>query len=115
VKVVALNSIKDSVQEVAEAISAVLHVDVTIIDNKFERIAATGHYKKLIGNKIPSKCLFEFILKEKKPLYIKRNPANDDEYITDLVCNTCEAKDTCTEFATVGYPIMKSEEVIGIS
>lgn len=110
----ALDSIKDSVQEVAEAISAVLHVDVTIIDNSFKRIAATGDYKKLIGSKIPSKCLFEYILKEKKPLYIKRNPTREDEYLPDLVCNTCEAKDTCTEFATVGYPIMKNEDVVGI-
>lgn len=42
-----LNSIKGSVQEVAEAIAAVLKVDVTIIDKNFNRIAATGKYKNL--------------------------------------------------------------------
>ncbi|MEG0773979.1 sigma 54-interacting transcriptional regulator [Clostridium sp.] len=109
-----LDSIKDSVQEVAEAISAVLHVDVTIIDNKFKRIAATGEYKKLIGSKIPSKCLFEFIVKDKKPHYIEKKSSKDKDNLTDLVCYSCEAKDTCMEFATVGYPIMKDEEVIGI-
>jgi sigma-54 dependent transcriptional regulator, acetoin dehydrogenase operon transcriptional activator AcoR len=111
---VPLNSIKDSVQEVAEAISAVLHVDVTIIDNKFKRIAATGEYKRLIGNKIPSKCLFEFIIKDKKPHYIEKKSSRDKGNLTDLVCYSCEAKDTCMEFATVGYPITKDDEVIGI-
>lgn len=107
-----LNSIKNSVQEVAEAISAVLHVDVTIIDKDFKRIAATGQYKKRIGNKIPSKCLFEYVIKEKKPHYIHKNDNRSND--VELICNSCEAKNTCTEFATIGYPIMKDDKVIGV-
>ena len=109
-----LKRIKNSVQEVAEAIAAVLHVDVTIIDNEFKRIAATGSYKKLIGNKIPSRCLFELVIEEKKPHYVMRNPLDGKENDHSLVCNICEAKDKCSEYATIGYPIMKDNEVIGI-
>lgn len=42
-----LNSIKGSVQGVAEAIAAVLKVDVTIIDKNFNRIAAPVSIKNL--------------------------------------------------------------------
>ncbi|WP_050607337.1 sigma-54 interaction domain-containing protein [Clostridium niameyense] len=109
-----LNSIKSSVQEVAEAIAAVLKVDVTIIDKNFNRIAATGKYKKFIGNKIPGKCLFELVIKEKKTNHIKRYLKDNEEKINPSVCENCEAKDRCTEYATIGYPIIMEHEVIGV-
>ncbi|ACA54178.1 AAA family ATPase [Clostridium botulinum] len=109
-----LNSIKSSVQEVAEAIAAVLKVDVTIIDKGFNRIAATGKYKKFIGNKIPGKCLFELVMKEKKTNHIKRYLKDNEEKINPSVCESCEAKERCTEFATIGYPIIMEDEVIGV-
>ncbi|GAA0731543.1 sigma-54 interaction domain-containing protein [Clostridium oceanicum] len=109
-----LNNIKDSVQEVAEAIATVLKVDVTIIDKNFNRIAATGKYKKLIGNKIPGKCLFELVIKEKKPNHIKRYLKDNQKKINPSVCENCEAKDRCTEYATIGYPIIMNDEVIGV-
>ncbi|MCY6355827.1 sigma-54 interaction domain-containing protein [Clostridium sp. ZS2-4] len=102
-----LKEISASVQEVAEAISAVLHVDVTIVDNHLIRIAATGEYKNCIGEKIPEKCLFEFVLAEKKPNYT-------DRFVSNHICENCSVKSTCNEFATIGYPIMKGSEVIGV-
>ncbi|AJD26480.1 sigma 54-interacting transcriptional regulator [Clostridium botulinum] len=109
-----LNSIKGSVQEVAEAIAAVLKVDVTIIDKNFNRIAATGKYKKFIGNKIPGKCLFELVMKEKKTNHIKRYLKDNEKKINPSVCESCEAKERCTEYATIGYPIIMEDEVIGV-
>lgn len=109
-----LNSIKDSVQEVAEAIAAVLKVDVTIIDKDFNRVAATGEYKKFIGNKIPGKCLFELVIKEKKTNHIKRYLKDNEKKMNPSVCESCEAKDRCTEYATIGYPIIMDDEVIGV-
>lgn len=105
-----LSIIKNSVQEVAEAIASVLHVDVTIVDKDFRRIASTGTYKDKIGNKIPSKCLFERVINEKMPHYIERY----DKGQMTLACGECEAKNTCKEFATIGYPIICEDEVIGI-
>ncbi|EKX78916.1 sigma-54 interaction domain-containing protein [Clostridium botulinum] len=109
-----LNSIKDSVQEVAEAIAEVLKVDVTIIDKNFNRIAANGKYKKFIGNKIPGKCLFELVIKEKKTNHIKRYLKDNEKKINPSVCESCEAKERCTEYATIGYPIIMEDEVIGV-
>ena len=64
-----LSKIKKSTQEVAEAIAAVLDVDVTIIDNNMYRVAATGRYREQIGEKLPENCSFEMIAK-RKPEFI---------------------------------------------
>lgn len=101
-----LYKIQESVQEVAEAISAVLNVDVTIIDENLNRIAATGKYKSSIGKKIPKKCSFEVIINRKEPLFIDTPDANE-------ICNNCSAKGECTELASLGYPIMRNGEILG--
>lgn len=101
-----LYKIQDSVQEVAEAISAVLNVGVTIIDKDLNRIAATGEYKDSIGQKIPKNCSFELIINSKKPLFIDAPEGNE-------ICNKCAAKEKCTELATLGYPIIKEGEILG--
>lgn len=109
-----LNSIRDSVQGVAEAISEVLNVGVTIVDYELNRIAASGNYKKFIGTKIPSKCLFERVLIEKIPLCQLRGEVNGSSSMDDFACVSCAARSTCLELGTVGYPIIKDNEIIGI-
>ncbi|MFA5523619.1 MAG: sigma 54-interacting transcriptional regulator [Tissierellales bacterium] len=101
-----LYKIKESVQEVAEAIAAVLNVDVTIIDENLNRIADTGKYKSSIGDKIPKNCSFELIINSKEPLYIDTLDANK-------ICENCAAKGKCTELATLGYPIIRKGEILG--
>lgn len=102
-----LYKIQNSVQEVAEAISAVLNVDVTIIDENLYRVAATGKYKLFIGEKIPTNCSYELIFKNQKPEFIQAPKDNK-------VCQVCSRKDKCIELATLGYPIIKSEKCIGV-
>lgn len=109
-----LDSIRDSVQEVAEAISEVLNVDVTIVDHELNRIAASGKYKRFIGTKIPAKCLFERVLSEKRPLCQLREGKNHNIADENFACLQCAARSTCLELATVGYPILKDSEIIGI-
>lgn len=101
-----LYKIQDSVQEVAEAISAVLNVDVTIIDENLNRIAATGKYKSSVGKKIPNNCSFEHIISSREPFFIDTPDGNE-------VCNNCAAKGECTELATLGYPIIGNGEMLG--
>lgn len=61
-----LFNIQKSVQEVAEAISAVLNVDVTIVDRSLNRVAATGMYRGLIGKPLPKNCSFELVAEKEK-------------------------------------------------
>jgi transcriptional regulator with PAS, ATPase and Fis domain len=102
-----LLEVKKSVQKVADAISLVLGVEVTIIDENYIRVAATGKYRKLIGNRIPSNSVFEAIILDKSPKYIGQTNF-------DLFCKKCSAKNICNELATIGYPIIKDDKVIGI-
>ncbi len=102
-----LFNIQESVQGVAEAISAVLDVDVTIVDSNLKRIAATGKYKRLIGKKLPKNCSFELISRKKEPDFVdKPNISNK--------CFACSSKGNCDELATIGYPILHDGELLGI-
>ena len=60
-----LFNIQGTVQEVAEAIAVVLRVEVTIIDENYNRVAASGEYKELIGKRIPSNSVFEKVFKDR--------------------------------------------------
>ncbi|MCF6462230.1 sigma 54-interacting transcriptional regulator [Clostridium sp. Cult1] len=102
-----LFNIQNSVQEVAEAISAVLNVDVTIVDKKLIRVAATGMYKELIGKTLPKNCSFELVANKGKPEFI-------DSPNISKKCFGCSLKGNCAELATVGYPIISKGELLGV-
>lgn len=103
----ALSDIRNTVQEVAEAIAAVMQVEVTIIDDKFNRVAASGQYKNLVGKRIPLESIFEKVIIEGVPKYISKAHYN-------AYCKKCSAQNICTEVATLGFPIIKYKKVIGV-
>lgn len=82
-----INTIKNSVQEVCEAVSAILSVDVTVTNTNLERIAATGKYKAEIGNKLPSGCYYSKLLSDKE--FQNLDNSNDSNK-----CNNCETAET---------------------
>ncbi|MGO3751611.1 MAG: sigma-54 interaction domain-containing protein [Peptoniphilaceae bacterium] len=103
-----LKNIQNSVQEVAEAISSILNVEVTIINTKLIRLAATGKYKKLIGEQLPKGCSYEYIMYSKKSENIIRNDINKR-------CLQCESYNQCEEMASMGYPILDSNNnILGV-
>ncbi|SHE55686.1 Transcriptional regulator containing PAS, AAA-type ATPase, and DNA-binding Fis domains [Tissierella praeacuta DSM 18095] len=99
--------IQDSVQEVAEAIEAVLNVDVTIIDENMYRVAATGQYRDSIGSRIPNSCSFEVVAETKKPQVINKPNISKQ-------CFSCSLKGSCSEMATLGYPILNNDKLVGV-
>ena len=102
-----LFNIQGTVQEVAEAIAVVLGVEVTIIDENYKRVAASGEYKDLIGTRIPSNSIFEKVFKDKAPKFICASHG-------DTLCRNCSAESVCTELATIGYPIINNGELLGV-
>lgn len=99
--------IQESVQIIAEAVKALLNVDVTIADNQLIRIAATGNYKKLIGEKMPKGCLFEKIIEDRRHDMVVRATEVDG-------CENCQSKEVCLEKATIGYPIISEDKLYGV-
>ena len=102
-----LFKIQNVAQEVAESISSVLGMEVTIIDENYKRVAATGEYKNFIGDRIPSSCIFETVLKDREPKFV-----NQDGRI--IHCKDCEGRMNCEVLATIGHPIMNEDRVVGV-
>ncbi|MBN2795618.1 MAG: sigma 54-interacting transcriptional regulator [Clostridia bacterium] len=102
-----MNTIKKTIEEVIQAINSVIQVDVTVIDRQYNRIAATGNYVDQIGQKVAKNSVFYKALNSGQE-YIVESPR------TDLVCQDCERKSICKEYAEVCCPIFLGDEVIGI-
>lgn len=99
--------IRDNIQKIAEAISAVLNADVTICDDKLIRIAGTGLYKENIGAKINNNSAFGYTIETGKS-YIIENPREN------MACMYCEERDKCRESAEVASPIFCNRKVVGV-
>jgi transcriptional regulator with PAS, ATPase and Fis domain len=94
-------------QKVAEAIQAVLQIDVTIMDNQMVRIAGTGIYRDCIGQTIERKSAFHHCLQAKIPITIK-NPGDHN------ICKDCARRTDCPEKAEICVPIKYKNESVGV-
>lgn len=101
-----LLKIKNTLQQIAEAISSVIEIDVTITDKKLVRIAGTGKYKAQIGESISRDGVFASCLRDNRA-YIVENPKHDK------VCQNCSCKDICIECAEIVMPINVDGEAEG--
>lgn len=102
-----LEYIKEDIQNIAEAILAVLDIDVTIVDDKLIRIAGTGRYIDKIGEKLDGYSAFKKSLQEQVSIII------DDPHIS-TICKECDNKLYCKEHAEVCCPIMLDGYTYGV-
>ena len=89
-----LENIKDDIQKIAEAILSVINIDVTIVDDKFIRIAGTGKYIDKIGDKVDGYSAFRKSFVEQVGIFIE-DPKESD------ICKSCTHIHGCKEFAEV--------------
>jgi len=102
-----LSLIKDTVQQVAEAVTAALEIETEIIDSSLTIVAGTGRYKKKVGlleedGDLESGYIYGQLLKSGEP-YINENPSPDPPY---------GAKEN--EQAEICCPISLEGEIIGL-
>ncbi len=105
-----LRYIKDEIQKIAEAIGAVLEVDVTIVDENLIRVAGTGIYLEKIGNKVNGYSAFKKSIDEQSTILITDPSCNE-------ICKECYSRLDCKEFSEMCCPIIcdgKSYGVIGL-
>ncbi len=95
-------------QKVAEAIEAVLGIDVTIMNECMERVAGTGIYKPLVNDQIEKNSAFDKCLSTGKSQVITNRCQENS-----LFCG-CSRLLTCVEQATVCVPIKQEKKVIGV-
>lgn len=102
-----LNKIRPMLESVIQAISSIVKVDITITDGALNRIASTGRYIENFDCKIVQQSVFGYVLEHKTSMFID-NPRDNE------VCNLCQNKETCKEYAEVCCPIILDDEIVGI-
>ncbi len=102
-----LQKIQATTQQIAEVISSVLGIDVTIFDEHMLRIAGTGRHSESVGQTIAGYTVGQQVI-----LYGKEYVITDVR--SDLACEACEKQSTCLELAQVCCPISLGRDTIGV-
>jgi transcriptional regulator with PAS, ATPase and Fis domain len=95
-------------QKVAEAIKAVLDIDVTIMNESMERIAGTGIYKASINSHIERDSVFDLCLRSGSSQVITEQGQDNK------ICSKCQRLSFCYERAEICVPIKQGKEVCGV-
>lgn len=102
-----LLQIQPFIQAFVHAISAILNVEVTVVNKGLIRIAATSRYAAQIGQKISHASFFEQVLATQQPSIVTNK-------MDDAICIDCGNRPYCSEFADIAYPIFYQNEVCGV-
>jgi transcriptional regulator with PAS, ATPase and Fis domain len=102
-----LKGIKSFVQQVAEAIAAVIDFEVAIIDRNLEVVAGTGNYKEEIGNIYGENSITGQYCQGTLKVTLINDPAEEE------ACSKCDRKNICNFEGGLVCPIVANGEVIG--
>lgn len=100
--------LQEFIQAYVENIAEVLGLDVTILDENGIRVGGTGYYRELIGEPAPEGSFFNMILKTGQPGMIYDIKKNQSQ------CINCKFMNQCRELATIGFPIRRGENPVGV-
>jgi len=101
-----LKAIKTFVQQIIEALSTVLEVEITVVDKDLERIAGTGKFRSKIGNKIPNTYILNKVIQTGQH-HIIEDPGRNK------LCKGCPDSHRCPETAVIDLPIVLENNIIG--
>lgn len=101
-----LKEIAGYIQHIAEVVSEVIKLDVTVVDKRAIRIAGTGRFRLEIGKSSPIGSAIYNVEKQGKRIAIFK-PGKDE------ACSKCKIINTCNATARMISPIMVSGKVEG--
>ncbi|MED4582638.1 sigma 54-interacting transcriptional regulator [Brevibacillus choshinensis] len=107
-----LKDIQQTVQQVAEAISAVLQIETEIVDDEMTIIAGTGKYKDMINmkeeeGKVEAGYLYGRVIRTNQPYFVE-DARNDPSYDPSVLIGLAD------EWAEICAPIHYNGSVIGV-
>ena len=107
-----LSGIRKSVQQVAEAISIALGVEVEIVDNKLNILGGTGPYRDQIGQKeeggdVEGEYLYARVLRSGVTQYVEDARKDEDYDVTG------KGYTVSGELAEICRPIVLVGKIIG--
>jgi transcriptional regulator with PAS, ATPase and Fis domain len=100
--------IQPTIQKFARMLSSVLQLDVEIVDNCLRRVAGTGDFNQLLGQKLETNSqLLSYVLESKKERVVMHSRF-------DPLCKDCTSKESCQEKAFIGTPVIYQEQCVGV-
>lgn len=102
-----LQAIEHELQHIIDAISAITEIDLTIVDDRRNRVAATGQIRKQFLREAPQNSAFQKSLETGQQYLI-----TDAKH--DLLCLGCVNRADCNELAELCMPIRYRGEIIGV-
>ena len=102
-----LGLIVPELKYLANTLSAVLNLDVTIVDVDLKRLVGTGHLKDKVGDHSPDRSAFWKCIQNGQHLFV------DDPRVS-AACQDCVARDTCTEEVEFCIPIRYNGRIVGV-
>jgi len=103
----ALYDIKEDVQQVSDAIAAVINVDIIIYDERFNIIAATGGVARSQFWKEAGTNVCRAAVLNGRPLIIADSGSNP-------VCNGCKFSPSCPQKGEIAFPLVLEGKSIGV-
>jgi len=101
-----LARVKESAQQVAEAIAAALKVEVEMIDRELVRVAGTGIIRTDVGTRLLRGLVNKHVLQTGRHIFISQAGFHE-------ICLNCPLTGRCFYHASIVYPIKVQQEVIG--
>jgi len=94
------------IQNVAEIVSDLFDLAITIVDRKYLRVAGTHSYKDSIGKTVENPNVFRYVMEKDKCVLIK-DPRND------IACIECVNKSNCKKTTAIYAPLKVENTVVG--
>lgn len=92
----------------SENLTAVLGFDITILDRNGNRVSGTGRYQHQIGKPAPDGSLLRAVMETGRPELTYDVIKNKSQ------CISCKFLKECKETATIGFPVVKGSETLGV-
>ncbi|WP_246097003.1 sigma 54-interacting transcriptional regulator [Psychrobacillus soli] len=99
--------IQPVVQQIADAIAAVLKIEVEIANHQFIRVAGTGENKVGVLRKMEGDFVYQSAIRTGQPVIIE-NPG------FEKVCERCTFYKNCSETGEICAPITYQNQAVGI-
>lgn len=101
-----LSQVADSIDNFIKSLKPLIQFDISVADDYYLRIAATGQYQNYTGLSLPPTSGHAFVLRSGKPLTILK-PLQED------VCLSCSIRNICSKDISIIYPIYDANKIIG--
>lgn len=102
-----LMDIQPAVQRIADAIAAVLKIEVEIANHHFIRVAGTGEQKESVLHKMEGDLVYQSAIRTGQPVIIE-NPG------FEKICERCRFYGNCSETGEICAPITYGDQVLGV-